>query len=299
MSEAGRQSGRAATEAVSPRYDSIETWPDPVLLQALLENQLAAVAALVPALPAIAASVGAAVPRLAAGGRLAYAGAGSSGRIAAQDGAELPPTFGWPRERLLLLIAGGPGALLEAVEGAEDAPGPPVAFHPEDVLVAVAASGATPFTRAALAAARQAGALTIALANSPGAPLLAEAEHPVLLPTGPEPVAGSTRLGAGTAQKAALNLFSTAVMLRLGHVHRGRMVDMAASNAKLRRRAVRMLAELADLDEAAAARALDAAGGSVKLGILVAAGWTAEEGRAALAAAGGELRRVPGRRAAQ
>ncbi len=155
----------------------------------------------------------------------------------------------------------------------------------------MAASGTTPFTRSAVRAARQAGALTIGVANSAGAPLLAEAEHAVLLPTGPEPVAGSTRMGAGTAQKVALNLFSTLVMMRLGRVYRGRMVDVAVTNAKLRRRSVRMLADLAGVAEPAAEAALAAAGGQVKLGVLLARGWDAVVARAALQAAGGDLRR--------
>ena len=286
-------SDTTATEAASPRYDGIETWPDGAVLDALLENQLSAVAAVRAAVPASAAAA-AAIPRLRAGGRLAYTGAGTSGRIAVQDGAELPPTFGWPSHRLMLLVAGGPEALLRAVEGAEDAPADPAGLQREDVLVAVAASGATPFTLFAVAAARAAGALTIGLANNPGAPLLTQSECPILLPTGPEPLAGSTRMGAGTAQKAALNLWSTLVMMRLGRVYRGRMVDVLATNAKLRRRSVRMLAELGGVDEAAAAAALAEADGSVKVALLVLRGMSGPAARSRLASAGGDLRAVLG-----
>ena len=280
-----------ATEGVSPRYAAIETWPPAAILDALLENQLAAIAAVRTALPAIEAAAAAAAARLRAGGRLAYAGAGTSGRIAVQDGAELPPTYGFPRDRLLLLMAGGPAALVQAAEGAEDdASGADAAsLGPADVLLAVAASGATPYTLACLSTARAAGALTIAVANSPGAPVLAAADHAVLLPTGPEPVAGSTRMAAGTAQKAALNLFSTLLMIRLGHVYRGQMVDMRATNAKLRRRAIRMLSALAPATPDGAAAALEAAGGALKPALLLLRGMTLEAATAALDRAGGNL----------
>ncbi len=270
------RAGLPATEGVSPRYTAIETWSSAAMLDAVLENQLAAVAAVRPALPAIAAAAEAAAVRLRRGGRLAYAGAGTSGRIAVQDGAELPPTFDWPRDRLLLLMAGGERALVHAVEGAEDvADGIDVQdLGAGDVLLGLAASGTTPFTIACIRRARAAGALTIALANSPGAPLLAAAEHPILLPTGPEPIAGSTRLGAGTAQKVALNLFSTLLMTRLGRVYQGQMIDMLARNDKLRRRAVRMLCRLGPADEAAAAAALAAADGRLKLALLILRGQT-------------------------
>lgn len=284
-----------STEGASPRYDTIETWPSATILDALLENQLAALASIRPALPALAAAAEAAIPRLRAGGRLAYAGAGTSGRIGVQDGAELPPTFGWPRDRLVLLIAGGPAALLAAVEGAEDdASGADAAsLGPADTLLGIAASGATPYTVACIRTARSRGALTIGIANSPAAPLLKAAEYPVLLHTGPEPVAGSTRLGAGTAQKVALNLFSTLVMTRLGHVYRGRMVDVVAGNEKLRRRSARMLADLANVAEPQAAAALAAARGRLKAAFLILGGRTLEHAEAALVAAGDDLRRVP------
>ncbi len=288
------------TEAFDPRLAALDTWPAPLVLQALWEGQLAAVAAIGPALPALARAAEAATARLRASatGRLAYAGAGTSARLAAGDGAELAPTFDWPEARLLLLPAGGTAALAHAVENAEDdraAAAEAVRRHalgPLDVLVGVAASGATPFTVEAVARARAAGALTVGLANSPGSPLLDAAEHPVAIATGAEPIAGSTRMKAGTAQKIALTMLSTAVMVGLGRVHGGRMVDMRPRNAKLRRRAQAMVVEFGRVDPARASACLDAADGDVKRAILLARGLTASQAIEALARAGGILRRA-------
>jgi N-acetylmuramic acid 6-phosphate etherase len=266
------------------------------VLHALWEGQLAAVAALRPALPALASAVIAAADRLRGGGRLAYAGAGTSGRIGVQDGAELGPTFDWPPERLLLLMAGGEAALIRSAEGAEDRT--EAAEHdvreaglgPADVLIGIAASGSTPYTVAAVAAARAAGAVTIAIANSAATPLLAAAEHAILVETGPEAIAGSTRMKAGTAQKAALNLFSSAVMTRLGRVYRGQMVDMRARNDKLRRRAVRMLTALTGCRTEQAAAALAQTDGRVKLAVLVVRGLSVTEAAALIDRFDGDLR---------
>jgi N-acetylmuramic acid 6-phosphate etherase len=287
-----------ATEAVSPRYLDFETWPPIAQLQALWEGQLAAVAALQPALPALAAAVSAAADRLRRGGRLAYAGAGTSGRIGVQDGAELGPTFDWPADRLVFLMAGGEPALIRAAENAEDRDDlalvdvTEAGLGRDDVLVGVAASGATPYTIGCVLAAREAGALTVGIANSPGSRLLEAAEHKVLIDTGPEAIAGSTRLKAGTGQKAALNLFSTSVMTQLGRVYRGRMVDMLARNAKLRRRAVRMLRELTGATTEQAAAALTQAGGRVKLAVLIVRGLDPAPAEALLTQHGGDLRRA-------
>ena len=289
-----------ATEAVSPRHDTIDAWDVPTILASLWEGQLAAVAALGPALPALGRAVEAAAVRLAAGGRLAYAGAGTSGRVAVQDAVELVPTFDWPEDRLVLLMAGGEAALLRSVENAEDRAdlaAAAVAQHalgPADVLLGVAASGSTSFTVAAVRAARVRGALTIGVASTARSPLLEAAEFPVPIETGAEAIAGSTRMKAGTAQKAALNLFSTTVMVRLGRVYRGRMVDMQARNAKLRARAMRMLRGLTGCDEAAARAALEAAGGKVKLAVLVVRGMAVPDAEALLARHGGSLRAALG-----
>lgn len=285
-----------ATEATSARFAEVDAWPSPDILDALLEGQMAAVAAVRPALPVLAEAADAAAERLQRGGRLAYAGAGTSGRIAVQDGAELTPTFNWPRDRLVFLMAGGEAALIRAVENAEDRDD--LARHdvaaanlgPADVLLAVAASGATPYTLACLRAARVAGSLTIAVAHSPAAPLLAAARHPILIETGAEPVAGSTRMKAGTAQKVALNLFSTLVMIRLGRIYRGQMVDMAARNAKLRARAVRMLQTLSGCTSDAATEALSQADGTVKTAMLILRGLSRADADALLARHQGRLR---------
>jgi N-acetylmuramic acid 6-phosphate etherase len=284
------------TERSDARFDALDAWDVPTILAALWEGQLAAVAALGPALPAVARAVDAAATRLESGGRLAYAGAGTSGRIAVQDGAELTPTFDWPADRLILLMAGGAGALLRAVENAEDRDDlarVEIAAHgicAADVLLGMAASGATPFTLACVTEARARGALTIGIANSRGAKLLDAAEFPILAETGAEAVAGSTRLKAGTAQKAALNLFSTALMVRLGRVYRGQMVDMLARNEKLRRRAERMLAGIADGDPETIRAALAAADGKVKLAALMLRGLDRVGAEAALARHAGHLR---------
>ena len=287
-----------ATEGVSPRYADLETWPPLTVLHALWEGQLAAVAALQPALPVLAAAAEAAADRLRNGGRLAYAGAGTSGRIGVQDGAELPPTFDWPLDRLVFLMAGGEPALIRAAENVEDRADRALddvhqaGIGPADVLVGLAASGATAYTVGCVVAAREAGALTIGIANSPASRLLEAADHKILIETGPEALAGSTRMKAGTAQKVALNLFSTAVMTQLGRVYRGQMVDMLARNEKLRRRAVRMLRSLTGASTEQAAAALTQAGGRVKPAVLIVRGLSAEEADALLAGHGGDLRRA-------
>ena len=287
------------TEASLMRYRDADAWPAADAMAAMLENQFGAFAAVRQALPALAEAATAAAVRLRGGeGRLIYCGAGASGRLAVQDGVELRPTFGWPDARLAYLIAGGEAALVRSAEGAEDdaaAGGAAMAAlgpGPADVALCVAASGATPYTRAVQAQARSAGALTVALACNPGAPLLQEAEYPVLLHTGPEFLAGSTRMTAGTAQKVALNLLSTRVMSELGRVHRGLMVDMVPSNAKLVARAHRMVASIAGvpLDEAAAA--WEAAGRSVRVAALMLRGLDRSAAEAALHAAGGRLDRA-------
>ncbi len=285
------------TETLDPRYEHLDAWTPLQAATAIWESQLAAVAAVGPALPSIAGAVEAAAARLAQGqGRVAYAGAGTSARIAVQDGTELVPTFGWPSTRLLFVTAGGEGALSESVEGAEDDRDDAAQrvaaarLGPDDVLIGLAASGRTPFTLAALDAARGAGALTIGLSNNPGAPILAASEHPILVETGPEVVAGSTRMKAGTAQKVVLNMISTGIMLRLGRVHAGLMVDMRPGNDKLRGRAAEMVARLAGCTPESAAGALRQTGWAIKPAVLVARGHTPEEAARRLLQAGDRLR---------
>jgi N-acetylmuramic acid 6-phosphate etherase len=283
------------TETVDPRFADVDRWPTVSVVETMLEGQLAAIAALKGQTGAIAAAAEAAALRMHKGGRLVYAGAGTSGRLAVQDGVELTPTYNWPSDRLVFFVAGGMGALMRSVEGAEDnveAAREEVAaadVRPNDVLIAVAASGRTPYAVAALEAARARGALTIAIANNPGTPLLAAADHPIVADTGAEIVAGSTRMKAGTAQKAALNMLSTAIMLRCGLVHRGLMVNMRISNDKLAQRARRMVATLAGVDEARAVDALELADKDLRRAVLIARGLSPQDAADRLARAGGDL----------
>ena len=259
---------------------------------------MAAFGAVRQALPALARAAEAAADRLRREGRLVYAGAGASGRLAVQDGVELHPTFGWPRARLCYLIAGGEPALVASIEGAEDDAAAAVAavdalaLAASDVVVAVAASGRTTFTCAVQRHARAAGALTIGVANNANTPLLDEAEIPVLLATGAEFLAGSTRMTAGTAQKIALNLFSTQTMMTLGRVYEGFMVDVVPTNAKLVARAKGIVQALAGCTAAEAATFWERAGGDLKLAVLLADGLGLEEAKARLEAAGGNLRQA-------
>lgn len=286
------------TETVSEAFLGIDTWPGIRILETMLDGKLAAVEAVRASLPAMDAAADQAVERLRRGGRLVYAGAGTSGRIALQDGVELTPTFGWPVDRLVYLMAGGTRAVTESVEGAEDDVDAAIAevdgasVGPDDVVLALAASGTTPYTVAVVRRARERGALTVGVANNAGTPLLRAAEHAVLLDTGAEAIGGSTRMKAGTAQKVMLNLFSSLAMIRLGHVHDGYMVDVIASNAKLARRSREMLMALTGADEAAAGDALARCDGHVKTAVLVVKGLSLEEAAAALNRAEGHLRTV-------
>nr|WP_298798688.1 N-acetylmuramic acid 6-phosphate etherase [uncultured Acetobacter sp.] len=288
----------AKTETYDSRYEALDVWPTGTMLDALLESQLGAVASVKAALPGMEEAIAAALPRLQRGGRLFYVGAGTSGRIGLQDGVELIPTYGWPEDRLVLLLAGGDAALFQPVEGAEDdeeaARTAIITYKagPDDVVIGVAASGGTPYTCAALTCARAAGSLTIGLSCSPDTRLLQDAELGLLIETGPEVVAGSTRMKAGTAQKVALNMLSTALMIRLGHTWRGQMVDMRIVNAKLVRRAHRMVQQLTDCTEAEAKDALEKADGSIKLAVLVCFGFSPEEGSTLLKQHAGNLRTV-------
>lgn len=285
-----------STEFVDPRFIDLDRWPSELAVEAMLEGQLAAIASLHGQTRAIAVAADAAGPRLRRGGRLVYAGAGTSGRIAVQDGVELYPTYNWPRERLVFLMAGGMVALTQSAERAEDdadAGRAQIAAHairPDDVVIGVAASGRTPFTVAVVDAARGAGALTIGIANNAGTPLLAAADHALAIVTGSEIVAGSTRMKAGTAQKAVLNILSTTMMLRCGLVYRGMMVNMRVSNEKLLQRGQAMIRDIAQVDIATARDALETAGQDIKLGVLIAAGIDRVSAQALLATSGGNLR---------
>jgi N-acetylmuramic acid 6-phosphate etherase len=264
-----------STERPSPRYTNIDVWGADDIAETLIESQFAAVAAVQAVRHEIASAAVAMQSRLKDRGRLIYVGAGTSGRLAVQDGAELQPTFGWPDDRLVLLIAGGEKALLRSIEGAEDDSERGtglIAEHeiaPQDVLIAVAASGTTRFSLACLRAAKLRGALTLGIANNRGSPILEEADYPILLDTGSEPIAGSTRMKAGTAQKVALNTLSTLVMILLGKVYRGLMVDVRAINDKLVKRSEDMLMQLTGRSRDNARDALALANGNVKLAVML------------------------------
>ena len=286
----------STTETISQRYRGLDAWDDAAILAAFVEGQSRAVAAVDQAREAIASAARAIVARLGDSGRLIYVGAGTSGLLAALDGMELAGTFDWPEERTVFVLAQGAELKPGMTGGSED--DVPMAeaeiarlnLNPSDAVIAVAASGSTPFTLAAVAAARKAGALTVGLANNPDAPLLGQVDQPVLLDSGVEVIRGSTRMGAGTAQKAALSVLSSLVMIRLGRVHDGHMVDLRVDNAKLHQRAVTMLVDIAQVDEREASHALDACHGHIKQAALVAKGLAPEEAARVLNETQGNLR---------
>ena len=253
------------TEQLHPAAEQLDLEPIAAIVRRLSAEDLRAVRAVGRERGAVARLAQAAFRALAAGGRLIYVGAGTSGRLGALDAAECPPTFGTEPSRVLAVIAGGPAALRASVEGAEDDPQAGaravrrLRLKRRDLVCGVSASARTPFVLGALVAARRAGARTALVCCNPSARVPVDVR--VALRTGPELVAGSTRLKAGTATKCVLNAVSTAAMVALGHVYRGRMVDVAATNAKLRERAVRMVAELAEVSLPQARLLLAAAGG--------------------------------------
>jgi N-acetylmuramic acid 6-phosphate etherase len=272
------------TESHDPTYQDLDMWSLGHIVDAVVEGSQHAVDAAREAREALVRAAIGIEARLERGGRLVYAGAGTSGRIALQDAAELPPTFGF--ERTVVLMAGGGEAGAVAVENAEDdtdaaaRDAERVGLGPDDALIAIAASGRTPYTLGVVRIARERGAFTVGIANNPDAPLLTAAEVGVLLRTGPEVLAGSTRLAAGTAQKIALNALSTAVLVRAGGAYRNLMVGMRPTNAKLRRRAVAVVCAATGATGEAAERALAAADWSLREAIvMLEAGVGANEAR--------------------
>ena len=213
--------------------------------------------------------------RMAHGGRLIYAGAGTSGRIAMLDASELPPTYGIDPSMVPVLMAGGERAFLHAVEGAEDDEDAAIEavnreVRGEDAVVGIAASGTTPYTVAAIRRANMLGALTVGVTSVADSPLAKESDIPIVVQTGPEVIMGSSRMKSGTAQKLVLNTISTGVMIRLGHVYSNLMIDMPATNEKLRNRAVRMVELAAGVQRPAAVQAMREADGNVKLATVMA-----------------------------
>jgi N-acetylmuramic acid 6-phosphate etherase len=262
------------TEAHNPRTQELDAMSTLAMVTAMNDEDRHVADVVRTQLPRIAAAIDAIAQRMHKGGRLVYCGAGTSGRLGVLDAAECVPTFSAAPGQVVGLIAGGPGALLQAVEGAEDdaelgardirglAPGA------KDVVVGIAASGRTPYVLGALRAARDAGALTVAVVCNAGSPVAAAAELPVEVATGPEVLTGSTRLKAGTATKLVLNMLSTGAFVRLNKVYGNLMVDLQATNEKLKARAVRIVADAAACKADAAAELLRACDGEVKAAIV-------------------------------
>ncbi|HEY8314522.1 MAG TPA: N-acetylmuramic acid 6-phosphate etherase [Candidatus Baltobacteraceae bacterium] len=288
--------GLPQTEASNPRTERLDELDTADLVHVLADEQRAAVDAVVAQSVAIAAAVDEIARRLRAGGRLHYVGAGTSGRLGFLDASEMPPTFGTDPALVCGHIAGGPGALTRAVEGAEDdgeAGAREMRGHVRagDAVVGISASGGAPFVIAALTSAREIGAWTLGVANSADAPLVRTADMGIVLATGAEPLTGSTRLKAGTSQKVLLNTLSTATMVRLGKVYDNLMVDVVATNKKLHDRARRLVQRIAHVDAPHAQALLDSADGRVKVAVVMARhGVDAARARALLDAHGGDLR---------
>jgi N-acetylmuramic acid 6-phosphate etherase len=289
------QSGPPATEVRNSRTRDIDTVPTLELLMLLNAEDAAVAGAVLATLPVLAQVVDLAVDRLKAGGRVHYFGAGSSGRIGVLDAAEIVPTFGTDPPLFIAHHAGGEGAVVTAIEGAEDdedlgmrAGG---ILTSADVAVGLSASGRTPWVAGALRAGRTAGAATVLISSNLAAPLRPLANYAILIDTGPEAIAGSTRLKAGTAQKMVLNGLSTAAMIRMGRTYSNLMVAMSGRNAKLRNRQITILMEASGAGEAACRAELDGCDGDLRLALLcLLSGLTPGEARPRLVAAHGSVR---------
>lgn len=263
--------GGLATEASDPRYAELDLMSVAELAQTMNDADATVPGAVQRALPQIVPAIEATAQLMARGGRLVYVGAGTPGRIGVVDASECPPTFSTPPELVFAIMAGGPGAIVNPVEGAEDDSAAGVAaidqagIGPLDTVIGIASSGRTPYVVAAIRRARERGALTVGLSCNTGTVLSAAAEHGIEVEVGPEVLSGSTRLKSGTAQKLVLNMFSTIVMVRNGKAYGNLMVDLKATNHKLRERAIRMVQSIADVDRDAATGALESAGYDVKI----------------------------------
>ena len=285
------------TETPSTRHAELDLYPTAQLVAALVDDQFWAVEAVRLASPYITAAITAALPRISAGGRLLYVGAGTSGRLGVLDSVELHPTFSWPPERAVAILAGGAGAMFAAVEGAEDDAAQGAADllallpQPNDVVFLLAASGATPYVLGALRAARGAGALTVGIANNVDAPVAMQADCGIVLDTGNEVISGSTRLKAGTAQKITLNTISSALMVGLHKTYGNLMVDLKPTNAKLILRAVKLTMHATGAEEAQARSVLEQCQFHVKVAIVaLLKKMTTDQAQALLAGAGGSVR---------
>lgn len=295
---------RLLTESRREDLADIDLASTEELAQLMNEDDSRVPAAVGSAIPAIATAIDAVVLRLAAGGRLVYVGAGSAGRLGVLDASEAVPTFGTEPGQVVGVVAGGAVALSEAVEEVEDDKQAgardlqQLGIGPLDAVVGVSASGRTPYVLEAVAQAKRVGALTVGISCNPDARLSGLVEHPIEVVVGPEFIAGSTRLKAGTAQKLILNMISTIAMVKLGKTFGNLMVDVRATNEKLRMRAVRIVAQAANVNDAEAEGALNGADGDVKLAILMLlSGLGAAEAKERLAASGRNLRTALGEQA--
>ena len=287
------------TEGRHDHADGLDMRQPVDALKVLADGQKAAAAVVDAALGDIAAAAGLAADALSSGGRLVYVGAGSSGLMAMADALELPGTYGISRDRIVILLAGGAASLEDLAGGYEDdralalKDASTADIGPGDCVIAVSASGSTPYVLEIAAHAKAKGARLVAMANNPGAALFQGADAAILLQTPPEVISGSTRMGAGTAQKIAFNLFSTLVGIHLGHVHDGYMVNLKADNIKLKGRACRIVSDIAGVGPDEAERLLVRSEGSVKTAVLLAAGAKdAGAAQAVLARSGQSLRRA-------
>jgi N-acetylmuramic acid 6-phosphate etherase len=276
------------TESRHDHSDGLHARDGMVVLDQILTAQIAALQSLRPVMGQIRAAADAATQALRRGGKMGYAGAGSSGLMALADCLELPGTFGISPEQVPMMFAGGAQALLHMQGGVEDDPALALAdldrsgLGAGDVVLCLAASGGTPYTLTIARQAQAKGVVVVGFANVDASPLLRLADIPVLLDTGPEIISGSTRMGAGTTQKVALNMLSVLVGIGLGHVHDGYMVNVVADNAKLIDRAARIVEQLASVTPDAARHALSQSGGAVKPAILIAKGASPEQAARAL-----------------
>ena len=286
-----------ATEKNNPASAAIDEMTTVEMMALMNQEDQKVPLSIAPIIPQIAAAVDLIADRLRRNGRLIYCGAGTSGRLGVLDAAECPPTFGTDPGQVIGLIAGGREAIFHAQEGAEDDEAAAVSdltaieLTAADVVVGLSASGRTPYAVSALRYARQRGATTVAVASSPASPLAKEADIALTALPGPEVIAGSTRLKAGTVQKLILNMMSTGTMIRLGKVYGNRMVDVQATNEKLARRALRIVQEVTGDEEAACQENLNKANGNAKLAILLAlSGLSPEEGKRCLEKSAGRLK---------
>jgi N-acetylmuramic acid 6-phosphate etherase len=286
-----------ATEQRNPRTRGFDAMSTSGILRAIHREDATVARAVARAIPAIARAVDAIAGALSRGGRVFYVGAGTSGRLAALDAAEIPPTFGTPAQMVQAVIAGGRRALTHAVEGAEDNKAQGARdlaarrLTRNDAVIGITASGATPYVLGALAYARRRGAVVIGITSNPRTPLARLAPISIVTETGPEAITGSTRMKAGTAQKMVLNMLSTAVMTRLGRVYDNWMIGVALTNRKLKQRGLRILAEASGSSVAEATRALRQSGHDLRAALIILrCGVDARTARRLLRRAGGDLR---------